>query len=160
MKKTLFCLAKNVRQAEHIIEHWVNIGCRGDQISLAFREEKNEASHQPEHESEHRALAWRSIENRVEINLPVLGRLWVAGPLAKALEQIAKGSPQAILQFLHEQGLTEREALRFAERLKDTHQVLLSVVVEEGILDRIREIAEFEGVSEITTTHELVHGKI
>src|SRR5438105_3829423 len=168
MSKAVFCIAKNLVQAEAIVDGLRNAGFSNNDISVLFPDKHGTQDFAHEHHTKAPegaatgagtgvvlggALGW--LAGIGALAIPGVGPFIAAGPIMAALSGAAVGGAVGgIAGALIGMGIPELEAKRYEGKLKQGN-ILLSVHAEDSDeISRAKKIFETAGAQDICTTGE------
>ena len=168
MSKAVFCMAKNLVQAEAIVDGLRNAGFSNNDISVLFPDKHGTQDFAHEHHTKAPegaatgagaggvlggALGW--LAGIGALAIPGVGPFIAAGPIMAALGGAAIGAGTGgIIGALVGLGIPEYEAKRYEGRLKEGN-VLISVHSDNSDeTSRAKDILERAGADDISTTSE------
>lgn len=181
MNKAVFCIAKNLRQAEQIVDQLRNAGFPTEDISLLFSASGESGTANNMNTSKGTRLATSKSTKASEgaaaggtvggiiggtlgllvgigtLAIPGMGPFIAAGPIMAALAGSAVGGSIGLLTgSLVGLGIPEYEAVHYAEKLKNQNYALISVHTNSSEdVERVKEIFERNGAEDISATREL-----
>lgn len=168
MKKAVFCIAKNIEQAEHIVDQLKMGGFSNNDISVLFPDTSSTKDFA--HEKNTKAPEGATIGGATGIGvgavlgwlagigslaIPGVGPLIAAGPIMGALSGAAVGAAAGGLTgALVGMGIPEYEAKRYEGKIRGGN-VLISVHTESSEeLSRAEDILEAAHAEDISSTTE------
>lgn len=168
MKRSVYCIAKTVDQAEVIVDALRVSGFSNNDISVLFPDKKGSRDFAHEHNTKApegataggvagmgvgAVLGW--IAGIGAIAIPGVGPFIAAGPIVAALSGAAiGGATGGIIGALVGMGIPEFEAKQYEEKIRSGN-ILLSVHTEESEeRKRVKEIFERAGAEDITSGAE------
>lgn len=168
MKRSVYCIAKTVDQAEVIVDALRVSGFSNNDISVLFPDKKGSRDFAHEHNTKApegataggvagmgvgAVLGW--IAGIGAIAIPGVGPFIAAGPIVAALSGAAiGGATGGIIGALVGMGIPEFEAKQYEEKIRSGN-ILLSVHTEESDeRKRVKEIFERAGAEDITSGAE------
>jgi hypothetical protein len=167
-KKSVFCIATSLNQAELIVDRLKTSGFSSNDISALFPEKGStrDFAHKKSTKAPEGATAGAGTGVVVggtlgwlagigALAIPGLGPLIAAGPIVAALSGAAVGGAVGgVAGALVGMGIPEYEAKRYEGKVKDGN-ILISVHAEDGDeIKRAKEIFEQAGAEDIATAGE------
>ncbi|MDB6060320.1 MAG: hypothetical protein JWM78_423 [Verrucomicrobiaceae bacterium] len=168
MKRSVYCIAKSVQQAESIVETLRVGGFSNNDISVLFPDKQG--THDFAHEHNTKApegaatggvagmgigaiLGW--VAGIGAIAIPGVGPFIAAGPIVAALSGAAiGGATGGVLGGLVGLGIPEFEAKRYEEKIRSGN-ILISVHTEDSKeRSRAKDIFKEAGADDITSSAE------
>ncbi|WP_340120677.1 hypothetical protein [Methylobacter svalbardensis] len=168
MKKAVFCIAKNIEQAEHIVSHLKTVGFSNNDISVLFPDKSSTKDFA--HEKHTKAPEGAAIGGATGIGvgvvlgwlagigslaIPGVGPFIAAGPIMGALSGAAVGAATGgITGALVGLGIPEYEAKRYEGKITGG-SALISVHTDSSEeRDRVKEIFKNAHAEDISSTGE------
>lgn len=168
MKKAVFCIAKNIEQAEHIVNHLKTAGFSNNDISVLFPDKSSTKDFA--HEKHTKAPEGAAIGGTTGIGvgavlgwlagigslaIPGVGPFIAAGPIMGALSGAAVGAATGgITGALVGLGIPEYEAKRYEGKITGG-SALISVHTDSSEeRDQAKEIFENAHAEDISSTGE------
>lgn len=180
MTKALLGIVKNLQAAEQLITHLRSAGIQKEEIAILFNNKAQQSSKNqtPPHEENN----WRNTESRqpnaqreqkqpqmggsmpsgvigslpniTTINIPNIGSFIAAGKILTALNSKKSGQDPltAALQSLN---ITDQEAHRLIERIKDKNGILIILTASAEELEEARSTFERNQATDIIQSREL-----
>lgn len=172
MSKAVFCITKNLRQAEHIIQQLQAAGFPDDSISVLYGDIKQKRTGGLGHEKHTKAPEGAAVgaigggllcgtigllAGVGALAIPGIGPFIAAGPIMAALAGTAVGGSIGLIAgALVGLGIPEYEAVHYAEKLKDENNILISVHLSNtDDLSKASEIFEDNRAEDIAYSREV-----
>src|SRR5882672_3588950 len=168
MSKAVFCIAKNLVQAEAIVDGLRNAGFSNNDISVLFPDKHgtNDFAHEHHTKAPEGAAAGAGTGGVVggtlgllagigSLAIPGAGPFIAAGPIMAALSGAAVGAAVGgIAGCLIGLGIPEYEAKRYEGKIRKGN-ILISVHTDDGNeVSRVKEIFEQNNAEDISSTRE------
>lgn len=171
MTKALFGIVRNVQNAEQLVSHLRSIGFPTTEIGILFIQKGQQTSKTQQRGEEE---SWRTSESRPQkqtgaapsgtigalpnpttTNIPNFGTVTVAGnkQLATTLNA-KKGGQDPVMSTLQTLNVTEQEATRLAERVKNNGILIVATATSDDELDRARSSFESNQATDIIQSRE------
>ena len=168
MKRSVYCIARTVEQAETIVEHLRVGGFSNNDISVLFPDKSGTKDFAHEHNTKApegattggvagmgigAILGW--VAGIGAIAIPGVGPFIAAGPIVAALSGAAiVGAAGGILGALVGLGIPEFEAKRYEEKIRSGN-ILISVHTEDSAQrSRAKDIFKEVGADDISSSAE------
>ncbi len=168
MKRSVYCIAKTVEQAELIVDRLRLAGCSSNDVSVLFPDKSGTRDFAHEHNTKApegaatggvagmgigAVLGW--VAGIVALAIPGVGPFIAAGPIVAALSGAAiGGAAGGILGALVGLGIPEFEAKRYEEKIRSGN-ILISVHTEDGSeRSRVKDIFKEAGAEDIASSSE------
>lgn len=167
MTKAIFGIIKNQQQAEQVVEQLKNEGFSANEITVLYHQnlksqqkpEQKGSKNQPnanENMNAKQTTGWtKAIGSLPNTSTVTLGQntFLVAGPLSGLLKN-AGNNINAITATLTKNGVSENDATRLIEKLKDQNNILVGIFTNTNNVDKAKKVFEKNSANPIISTAE------